>query len=635
MDCEVRFLPEGKRSTVPEGSTIMYAAIEGGVDLSNICSGKGYCGKCIVEVLGGELSPLTDQEKKRIPPEKLAKGYRLACQVHVMGDVVVRVPDQSRAGRQRLVIMGKEPPVTLKQNVEKVYVELVAPTLQDPMADDERLFKALAEKGYSGLKTDFIITKELPKVLRKSGWKATVTILGKKEIINIQAGDTRVQNFGVAVDIGTTKLAVFLVDLTDGNLIFADGMMNPQIRYGEDVISRINFATQGEKELMEIQSTIVNGINELICKGVADTGIDAHDLYELVAVGNTAMHHLFVGMQIKSLGLCPYPAGLGRAYDIKSREMNIAINPSGNVHVLPNLAGFVGADAIADILASRLHEKEKLTLLMDVGTNTEVMLGSRDGIWSCSTASGPAFEGAHIKCGMRAATGSVEKVKITPEFDVTYKTIEDEKPRGICGSGIIDAVAEALNSGVIDTSGKFVLQGHKRVKGEGAAKEFILIYKDETSTGKEDIVLTQDDVREIQKAKAAMYGGYATLMKKAGFKKEDLNEIVIAGAFGNYIDPSSARTIGMIPEIPLEKVSFLGNTAGSGARMCLKSLDKRREAQEINNKMKYIELAVEPIFEEEYINAMYMPNSRLEEYPETVKGIRGPKNVRRYVRRSV
>lgn len=635
MDCEVRFLPEGKRSTVPEGSTIMTAAIEGGVDLSNICSGKGYCGKCIVEVLVGELSPLTDQEKKRIPPERLAKGYRLACQAHLTGDVVVRVPDQSRAGRQRLVIMGKEPPVILKQNVEKVYVELVAPTLQDPLADDERLFKALAEKGYSGLKADFIITKELPKVLRKSDWKATVTILGKKEIVNIQAGDTRAQNFGVAVDIGTTKLAVFLVDLTDGNLIFADGMMNPQIRYGEDVISRINFATQGEKELMEIQSSIVNGINELISKGVADTGIDAQDLYELVAVGNTAMHHLFVGIQIKSLGLCPYPAGLGRAYNIKSREMNIAINPSGNVHVLPNLAGFVGADAIADILASRLHEKEKLTLLMDVGTNTEVMLGSRKGIWSCSTASGPAFEGAHIKCGMRAATGSVEKIKITPEFDVTYKTIEDEKARGICGSGIIDAVAEALKSGVIDTSGKFVLQDHKRVKGEGATKEFILIYKDETSTGKEDIVLTQDDVREIQKAKAAMYGGYATLMKKAGFKKEDLNEIVIAGAFGNYIDPSSARTIGMIPEIPLEKVSFLGNTAGSGARMCLKSLDKRREAQDINNKMKYIELAVEPIFEEEYINAMYMPNSRLEEYPETVKGIRGPKNVRHYVRRSV
>jgi uncharacterized 2Fe-2S/4Fe-4S cluster protein (DUF4445 family) len=635
MDCEVKFLPEGKRSTVPEGSTIMYAAIDSGVDLSNICSGKGYCGKCIVEALSGELSPLTDQEKKRIPPEKLAMGYRLACQAHVAGDVVVRVPDQSRAGRQRLVIMGIEPPVTLKQNVEKVYVELVAPTLQDPMADDERLFRALAEKGYGGLKTDFIITKELPKVLRKSSWKVTVTILGKKEIINIQSGDTRAQNFGVAVDIGTTKLAVFLVDLTDGNLIFADGMMNPQIRYGEDVISRINFATQGDKELMEIQSTIVNGINELICKGVADTVIDAQDLYELVAVGNTAMHHLFVGMQIKSLGLCPYPAGLGRAYNIKSREMNIAINPSGNVHVLPNLAGFVGADAIADILASRLHDKEKLTLLMDVGTNTEVMLGSRDGIWSCSTASGPAFEGAHIKCGMRAATGSVEKIKITPEFDVTYKTIEDEKARGICGSGIIDAVAEALKSGVIDTSGKFVLQGHKRVKGEGAAKEFILIYKDETSTGKEDIVLTQDDVREIQKAKAAMYGGYATLMKKAGFKKEDLNEIVIAGAFGNYIDPSSARTIGMIPEIPLEKVSFLGNTAGSGARMCLKSLDKRREAQEINDKMKYIELAVEPIFEEEYINAMYMPNSRLEEYPETVKEIRGPKVVRRYVRRNI
>jgi uncharacterized 2Fe-2S/4Fe-4S cluster protein (DUF4445 family) len=634
MEYEVKFLPEGKRSTIAAESPLMVAALKGGVDLANICGGKGYCGKCVIEVIEGKLSPQTDWEKKRIPPEKLAKGYRLACQALIRGHVVVRVPDQSRVGRQRLVIMGKEPPVALRENVEKIYLELNAPTLHDPRADDERILEALYAKGYKDLKVDHLIGKALPKVAREGGWKITVTILGKGEIINVQAGDTTKQSFGVAVDIGTTKLAVFIVDLLDGNLVFADGIMNPQIRFGEDVISRLHFATQGEDNLKEIQHTIVGGINELVNKGVADTGIKREDLYELVAVGNTAMHHLFAGIEPKSLGLCPYPAGLGRSHDVKARDMGLDINPSGNVHLLPNVAGFVGADAIADILASRLNEKERLTLLMDVGTNTEVMLGTRDQIWSCSTASGPAFEGAHIRCGMRAASGAVEKVRIGPDFEVTYKTIDDDKARGICGSGIIDSVAEMLKSGVIDTSGRMILKNHKRVRDRSPGKEeFVLVFKEETSAGKEDIVITQDDVREIQKAKAAMYGGYMTLMRKSGLRKEDLSEIVIAGAFGNYIDPESARILGMIPEIPLNRISFLGNTAGSGARMCLKSLDIRTEAWRIAEKMKYIELAVEDIFEEEYINAMYMPNSRLEEFPETVAIIRAPKVVRRYVKR--
>jgi len=629
---EVKFLPEGKRNVVEDGATVIAAAIDGGVDLANICGGKGYCRKCVVEVLQGELSPPTDQERKRIPADKLSHGYRLACQARVHGNVIIRVPDQSRVGRQRLVIMGKEPPVKIRPNVQKVYLELSPPTLRDPKADDERLLDSLAAMGHPNLSLDYLVSRALPKILRTAEWKVTVTIRAG-EIINVQAGDTRKQNFGVAVDIGTTKLAVFLVDLTDGNLIFADGMMNPQIRFGEDVISRINYASMGAKESLEIQQTIVNGINELIEKGLADTALLKGDFSELVVVGNTAMHHLFMGIEVKSLGLSPYPAGMGKAYDAKARDMRIAINPAGYVHALPNLAGFVGADAIADILASRLHTKERLTLLMDVGTNTEVMLGNRDGIWSCSTASGPAFEGAHIKCGMRAASGSLEKVKVLPDFEVTYKTIDDGKPRGICGSGIIDAVAEALKAGVIDTSGRIILQGHRRMRGEGSNREFILAFREETSSGKEDVVLTQDDIREVQKAKAAMYGGYSTLMRLGGFRKEDLNEIIIAGAFGNFIDPESARTLGMIPEMPLDRISFLGNTAGSGARMCLKSLDARAEAQRIDATMKYAELAGEPIFEEEYINAMYMPNSHLEEYPETVAAIKAPKVVRRYVKR--
>ncbi|MCX8169739.1 MAG: ASKHA domain-containing protein, partial [Candidatus Methanomethyliaceae archaeon] len=368
-------------------------------------------------------------------------------------------------------------------------------------------------------------------------------------------------------------------------------------------------------------------------RGLMETDVRREDLYEVVVVGNTAMHHLFLGLNVKWLGLAPYSPVIGMGYNIKARELGININPSGNVYTLPNIAGFVGADAIADVLASRIHEKEKLTLLMDVGTNTEVILGNKDGLWCCSTASGPAFEGAHIKCGMRAASGAIERVKIREDFEVEYITINDEKPRGICGSGIIDVVAEMLKIGIIDTSGRIILKSHRRVREGEFGKEFILVFKEETATGEEDIVITQEDIREIQKAKAAIYAGYMTLMKKGGLKKGEISEIIIAGAFGSYIDPLSAKIIGIIPDLPTSRISFLGNTAGSGARLCLKSIDYRKEAEEIVKKMKYVELAVERIFEEEYINAMFMPNSRLEYFPEVMSMIKSPINVRRYVKR--
>lgn len=632
MEFEVVFLPEGKRCRVPEKITLMSAALKGEVDLAAICGGKGYCGKCLVEVIDGKVSPLTDHEKKRVPKEKMDRNFRLACQTYVEGDVTIRVPDQSRVGKQRLVIMGKEPPVQIMSNIEKVYLELDAPSLEDPTADDERLLAGLAARGYSNLTIDTTVAREMPGILREAGWKVTAVILGRKEIIAVEKGETTSRKYGLAVDIGTTKLAVFIVDLNDGTIVYADGIMNPQIKFGEDVISRINYASQGKGHREEIRSTIVEGINNLLDAGIAESEMSRDEIYEAVLVGNTAMHHLFAGIDVKSLGLAPYAAGIGRSSDGKARDSGIAINPAGNVHLLPNVAGFVGADAIADILASRLHEKERLTLLMDVGTNTEVMLGDRKGIWACSTASGPAFEGAHIRCGMRAASGAIEKVWIDSDFRAAYKTIDDKKPRGICGSGIIDAVAEMLRVGLIDTSGRIQQAGSGVREGE-SGREFVLVPKEETETGKEDIVITQDDIREIQKAKAAIYAGFMTLVRKGGLDRGALAEIIIAGAFGNYIDPKNARIIGMIPELPLEKISFTGNTAGSGARLCLKSINARCEAQIVASKVKYIELAAQPIFEEEYINAMYMPNSQLEDFPETMKEVKAPRVVRRYVRR--
>jgi uncharacterized 2Fe-2S/4Fe-4S cluster protein (DUF4445 family) len=628
MEYEVKFLPDGKRITIEKGNTVLAAAMKGNIDISAICGGKGLCGKCIVELIEGKTNPPTDHEKRRLG-EKISKGFRLACQLKVYDNIVVNIPEQSRTGRQRLVIMGVEPPSRLNPNVKKIYLEITPPSLNDPRGDDVRILDILSKLNIKGITINYEVARKMPKILRENNWKATFTILNN-EIIDIEAGNTVDKCYGVAIDIGTTKLALFIVDLNDGTIIFSDGIMNPQIKYGEDVISRIQYASQNEDSLREIQRTIIDGINSLIEKGIKETDIIKDNIYEVVVVGNTAMHHLFLGLNVKWLGFSPYAPVIGKGYYTRAKRLGININPMGSVYALPNVAGFVGADAIADVLASRIHEKEKLTLLMDVGTNTEVILGNKYGLWCCSTASGPAFEGAHIKFGMRAASGAIEKVKIKENFDVEYITIDNEEPRGICGSGIIDAIAEMLRTGVIDTSGRIVLQDHKRIREGENGKEFIIAFKEETANKEEDIVITQDDIREIQKAKAAMYAGYMTLMRKAGFKKEELSEIIIAGAFGSYIDPFSARLIGMIPELPISKISFLGNTAGSGARLCLKSMDYRKESEEIVEKMKYVELAAEPIFEEEYINAMYMPNSDLESFPEVIASIKAPKVVKRY-----
>jgi uncharacterized 2Fe-2S/4Fe-4S cluster protein (DUF4445 family) len=628
MEYEVKFLPDGKRITIEEGNTVLAAAMKGNIDISAICGGKGLCGKCIVELIEGKANPPTDHEKRRLG-EKISKGFRLACQLKVYDNIVVNIPEQSRTGRQRLVIMGVEPPSRLNPNVKKIYLEITPPSLNDPRGDDVRILDILSKLNIKGITINYEVARKMPKILRENNWKVTLTILNN-EIIDIEAGNTVDKCYGVAIDIGTTKLALFIVDLNDGTIIFSDGIMNPQIKYGEDVISRIQHASQNEDSLREIHRTIIDGINSLIEKGIKETDIIKDNIYEVVVVGNTAMHHLFLGLNVKWLGFSPYAPVIGKGYYTRAKRLGININPMGSVYALPNVAGFVGADAIADVLASRIHEKERLTLLMDVGTNTEVILGNKYGLWCCSTASGPAFEGAHIKFGMRAASGAIEKVKIKENFDVEYITIDNEKPRGICGSGIIDAIAEMLRTGVIDTSGRIVLQDHKRIREGENGKEFIIAFKEETANKEEDIVITQDDIREIQKAKAAMYAGYMTLMRKASFKKEELSEIIIAGAFGSYIDPFSARLIGMIPELPISKISFLGNTAGSGARLCLKSMDYRKESEEIVEKMKYVELAAEPIFEEEYINAMYMPNSDLESFPEVSASIKAPKVVKRY-----
>lgn len=611
----VKFLPEGKSVTLIAGCTILEAAIRANTDLTSICGGKALCGKCQVIILEGHenLSPIKEEEKKHLTEEKLHIGFRLACCSKVFGDVVIKIPDSSRIGKQKLLIMGIEPPLTLDTNIKKTYVELTQPTIEEPTADDVRLLKTMDQIGLEA-SIDYGTAKKLPDVLRAADWKTTITIIGEK-IVDIEAGDNR-DLYGFAVDIGTTKVAGFLMDLSTGELLNANGMINPQISFGEDVITRVSHAME-QDGLKELQEAIVEAINSLIEKSCDIANIHREKILELAVVGNTAMHHLFLGINPKYIPFSPYPPAIAHSLNVDASKMKIRIHPKGNIHLLPNIAGFVGGDAVACILATKIYEKNDLHLLIDVGTNSEIILGCRDEIYACSTASGPAFEGAHIKHGMRAATGAISSIKI--EKDISFETIDDAKPRGICGSGIVDAIAEMLRAGIIGTAGEMI-RSHPRFTEHG----FVIARKNETINANEDIIITQKDIREVQKAKAAIQTGWRIMMNKLGVTERDIKKIIIAGAFGSYINPASARIIGMLPEVDLSAVIFAGNIAGSGARMALKSKEERCKADELAKKIHYVELGAEENFQIEFINSLSMPHANIDYYPEVAKIIKAP-----------
>jgi len=612
---EVVFQPEGKHVRVKAGSSVLESARLAGVDLTSICGGKGECGKCKALIENMEsVSPPTEIEKEILTSEELSQGYRLACRTLIRDSLIIRIPEESRTGKQRLQVEGIETPVKLEPLIRKYFIKLPKPTLQDARSDFDRLTEGLRKKyGFRDTEIRYEVVRRLPSILRDANWEITATVWDDKEIVNVEPGDTTKRIFGYAVDIGTTKLAGYLLNLSTGKVEAAGSLMNPQIPYGEDVITRIAY-----KDHKELQRVVVEGINQILKDLCNRVGVDLNEVYEVTAVGNTAMHHLFFNINPKYVALSPYTPVIREGIDVNAEEVGVKINSNGNVHALPVIAGFVGADCVAVILATEIYKKEELCMAMDIGTNTEVVLGDKDRMLACSCASGPAFEGAHIKHGMRAASGAIEKVTIDPEnLEVRYKTIDDIKPCGICGSAIVDIPAEMLKTGIIDVAGKMnrALDSPRLREKEGIV-EFVLAWEKETSTGG-DIVITQKDLREIQLAKAAMHTGAATLMKEAGVTEDDIDVVFIAGAFGSYIDRENARIIGMYPEVPIKKVKVVGNAAGTGARMALASKTTRKTAEEISRKVKYVELAAEPDFRRELMNSYFMPYADLSKYPET------------------
>jgi uncharacterized 2Fe-2S/4Fe-4S cluster protein (DUF4445 family) len=649
--------PSGRRGHVEEGVSLREAARQLGVEIESICAENATCGKCKVVVEEGtfdrynitskreHLSTPSAEETdyfRRRQKMMAANGWevgqvRLSCQAKVLGDVLVNVPEESRGNKQIIRKSATEREIEIKPSIRKYFVDMVPPTLDQPFADWERLSQglesaiSLIRRGEenlpkaSDLTIDYDCLRALGDVMREDNFKVTVTVWQDKEVLRVQPGYVE-ESYGAAVDIGSTTIALYLCDLATGEILAAESEMNPQIVYGEDVMSRIQYTISEPDGLEKLHKAVIQTLNGLL-KGAVKTanknaGLDTasptrptmttDDILEIVFVGNTTMHHLLLNIPPTHLGLAPYVPAIHKALDLKARELGLNINPSANVHVLPTIASFIGADTSGVLIAEEPYNQDENWLIIDVGTNAELVLGNRHGLVCTSTPTGPALEGAHIEYGMRAAPGAIERVEIDDAtLEPRYRIIgKDEwntgKAKGICGSAIIDVVSEMFRAGILDGRGRFRpgLESRRVREGENGP-EYVVAWAEETSIGR-DIPISLKDIRQIQLAKGALYVAARTLLKSAGLERPD--KLILAGGFGSYIDKTKAMVIGLIPDLPLEDVYAVGNAAGDGARIALLNVEKRREAGEVTRRVRRYELPTDPEFQNQFMLAMNFPH---------------------------
>jgi uncharacterized 2Fe-2S/4Fe-4S cluster protein (DUF4445 family) len=593
----VDFEPVGRRIDVASGTNLLEAAQAAGVQLSSLCGGIGSCDTCKIRLVKGQVSKHTLEELAALSEEEIATGYRLACQTIPEGDVKVDIPPESLATPQRLQIEGQEIEIELDPVVKRLEVRLEPASLQDLQADDVRLKAAVILAGVARPEIRMPVMRDLSDRLREQNWSASLA-LRDEEIVAVLPEGSRL--LGLSVDVGTTKVAAYLVDLADGSTIAKVGAMNPQVAYGEDVISRIAYTNSHKNILHE---HIIETLNTMVAELCQMSGAQREQIVEAVVVGNTAMHHLFLGLPVRQLGEAPYVPALGEASNVRAADIGLNLAPGAYVYLPPNVAGYVGADHVSMVLASEVWHTQKTTLALDIGTNTEITLAAGGRLLSCSTASGPVFEGAHIHDGMRAAPGAIERVQIV-DGEFRIQTIDAQLPVGICGSGILDVVAEMLGAGILDRSGRMRKQNALVDNQDGSP--CVTLVAAERTGHKRDIVVNRKDVNEIQLAKGAIRAGSEILLREAGLSDDDLDEIIIAGAFGTYIHVPSAVRVGMFPALPLERFRQIGNAAGVGAKQMLVSRQRRHLADEISQRIEYVELTIHPRFTDEFMKAMYL-----------------------------
>ena len=645
----VVFTPSGKRGSFAIGTPVLEAAQSLGVDVDTVCGGRGLCGRCQVTFSEGEfpkhqlrssadnLTPFGDvearyNERRKLKP--LAPGRRLSCQARIRGDLVIDVPPESQVHRQVVRKDAEVRDITLDTSVHLHFVEVREADMHEPGGDAQRLLRALEESwGLDGLALDAEVLPGIQAALREGDWSVTAAVHDQRDVIAIWPG-IKPDVFGLAVDIGSTTIAAHLCSLASGDVVATGGVMNPQIRFGEDLMSRVSYAMMHPEGADEMTAAVRAGINDLIAEVAAEAGIETSDIVELTFAGNPIMHHLFLGISPIELGSAPFALATDQAVKLRAPEAGLCVNNGARVYVLPCIAGHVGADAAAMILAEEPHLRDEISLVVDVGTNAEIVLGNKNRLLACSSPTGPAFEGAQISCGQRAAPGAIERVRIDPEsLDVRFRIIGSELwsdeagfeasieacgITGICGSGIIEAVAEMYLAGVITADG--VVDGSlagrsDRVIADGRTWSFLL------HDGTQRIVVTQNDVRQIQLAKAALYAGVKLLLDRAGI--DTVDRIRLAGAFGSHIDPKHAMVLGLVPDCDLGRVASAGNAAGTGARIALLNVAARREIEDVVRRVVKIETAIEPKFQEYFVDAMAIPN-KTDDFPRLFAAVARP-----------
>jgi len=608
MKAMIRVLPLGKDLPLKVGVNLREALIEAGMPLDSPCGGQGTCLKCKVQ-LSGISQKFTGLEREKLSAEELGNGWHLACQVTVEAPGEVRLPEvevsRAKAG---FGLLGEEIP--LQPNVRRRHFELSRPTINDQRADWNRLAEHLETSEPVPVRAELSLLQEISARLREWNFAGEAVLVGD-EVVALEPPDSAKDVLGVALDLGTTTLAAGLVDLDTGKIVGLDAELNPQITFGADVISRIMYAHDGPGKRQKLQKELIKGLNQLLLRLCRNTGKERERIFEATVVGNTTMLHSLLGLDAIHIALAPYVGGLNRSLCVPAEELGLQIHPRGKVYLLPSIASFVGADTVGVILAAKLHQTKVPRLAIDIGTNGEVMLATKEGVLTASTAAGPAFEGGGIKFGMRAIKGAISSFQATPSLD--YTVIGSTTAQGICGSGLIDLVAELFRVGVLDQKGRILLPSEiksasaadlaERVRVQGEEREFV-IFKDE----EREITLTQKDVRELQLAKGAIRAGIELLMKEARISTDDIQEVLLAGVFGNYINREKAVTLGLIPPFPIERVHFIGNGAMDGALRALINLEERRWADEISAQVHHIELSGRPDFEETFLRCLTLGN---------------------------
>lgn len=601
----VEFEPSGRSVDVPSGRSVLEAAWSAGIELASECGGEGDCGRCRVFVVSGAIPTPTSADRRMLAPDQLGAGERLACQVPVVDRLRVNIPPASRLSGQRLQHDGPARTSELAPAVRRYAVTVTSPSMEDARSDVERVVAAAREDhGLQSLRADPAVVRRLSPLLRQTGWRVGLMVRGE-DIVSAAPPDR--PPLGFAADIGTTKIAGYLVDLENGADLAANGVANPQARFGEDVISRLAHAQRSEGGAEELTATVRATLDELLGSLCESAGASRHEVVDGCFVGNTVMHHLLLGLPTRELSRAPFVAATSDALDIRARDLDIGMAPDARIHVLPIIGGFVGADHVAMILSVDLDRVGAVTIGVDIGTNTEVVLRRPDAprLTVTSCASGPAFEGAHIRDGMRAARGAIDSVRFDGEGPPRIHTIDDAPALGICGSGIVDAVAELGRTGRMDARGRLRTGANEVRRGE-RGPEVVLVEAATSGTGR-DIAVTQSDINEVQLAKGAIGAGISILLEATHSAAEEVDEIVLAGAFGTFLNLDSALDIGLLPRPPGASYVQVGNAAGAGARAALLSLGERERAQTIARESEYLELTTSPAFGRRFAEAMTFP----------------------------